>query len=574
MEVSKPTKSFFDQDHNQKVMVVSLPCTLVSDETKQPRPGQWHRPQNRTPLSETSSNVAAHKPPIPATSQAKSKLRAFQFAEEAPSENRDEAEAKEAGAVNETSSSAPVVAEKTVSENAAVDASQAPPQLPHAQTFPSTPGTKLPLEDLIGNFEESTAKVETNEVSPEEHIGWIPNSSSNLLTPNRKRKRARSSSPSCPNTSSQRQEASLFFAGTAAQADTTTPEADPAADLWQRYAAARQPDDALKLPNLGEIAFQGSPRSLETPAKNTVFRRWASTGNDWPSSKNKRRRTHGKTSIGVWQADQATEPGIKSKVAAMVDKLQESLASQNLANPPAKPIVRIDGPSSSSPLPETGAADSFNAVSAESPLQSRHSNVNAKPSLPFGEIDGPEAPKQPGHSGQERKLNNGDARMNQAIEPMISAPLHLQSKAPLPANKRPSITRTPSANLQQRTNAPAAAPNTVTSDLDEFGDELDLTAEDLDEIMTQPPPLHQRPLHQIPAHPDPPPPQQLSIGEPRPPQNIIDQTGQACQPIHIDDFDDDEFGCGDIDEAALVQVEINATQAFRASLSKSHQQHL
>jgi DNA replication ATP-dependent helicase Dna2 len=285
---------------------------------------------------------------------------------------------------------------------------------------------------------------------------------------------------------------------------------------------------------------------------------------------------NGKMSIGVWQADQATESGIKSKVAAMVDKLQESLASQNLANPPAKPIVRIDGPSSSSPLPETGAADSFNAVSAESPLQSRHSNVCAKPSLRFAEIDGPEASKQTAHSSQEKKCCNGDAQMNHAIEPMISAPLHLQSKAPLPAYKQPSMTRTPSANLQQRVNSPAAAPNTGTSDLDEFGDELDLTAEDLDEIMTQPPPLHQRPLHQIPAHPDPPPPQQLSIEEPQPPKNIKDQAGQACQPIHIDDFDDDddEFGCAEIDEAALVQVEINATQTFRASLSKSRQRHL
>jgi hypothetical protein len=113
----------------------------------------------------------------------------------------------------------------------------------------------------------------------------------------------------------------------------------------------------------------------------------------------------------------------------------------------------------------------------------------------------------------------------------------------------------------------------MVSEIDEFGDDLDLTAEDLDEIMTQPPPLHQRPLHQIPAHPDPPPQQPLSVEEHQPPANANERSGQACQHIHIYD-DDDEFGCEEIDEAALVQVEINATQAFRASLSNSHKRHV
>lgn len=465
-----------------------------------------------------------------------------------------------------------------MSGEAVTNATKAPPQLPQAQTFPSTPGTKLPLEDLIGNFEEETTAPEPAEVSPEEHIGWIPNSSSNLLTPNRKRKRARSSSPSCPNTSSQRQEASVFFAGSVAQAETNTPEADPAADLWQRYGAARQADGAPNLPDLGAIAFQGSPRALETPAKTGVFRRWASTGNDWPSSKNKRRRVNGKSSISLWQGGQGTESGIKSKMAAMVDKLQESLASQNLANPPAKATVRIEGPSSSSPLPETGAADSFNTTAAESPLQSKQGPAVANTTLPAMDMGclATDAPKAPAKSSQSERHNTVNAGSHLPVESVISAPLHLQSKAPLPAYKRPSITRTPSADQQQHAEPPAPAVSTVTSDFDEFGDELDLTAEDLDEIMTQPPPLHQRPLHQIPAHPDPPPARPLSFEELHPQANAQDRARQACQPIQIDDFDDDddEFGCADIDDAALVQVEMNATQAFRASLQTSHQRHL
>ena len=512
--------------------------------------------------------MSTNKPPIPATSQAKSKLKAFQFTEQDSSEDKHEADTDNAKAPIETSSSAPVAAEKSACGEADTEDPKAPPQLPTAQTFPSTPAARLQLEDLIGNFEEDSNQEKPTEESPEEHIGWIPNSSSALLTPNRKRKRARSSSPSCPNTSSQRQETSLFFAGNTAQADTVTPETDPAASLWQRYGAANQQDGSLNLPDFGQIAFQGSPRPLETPAKVGVFRRWASTGNDWPSSKNKRRRVCGKTSLSVWQADQAAGPGTKSKVAAMIDKLQESLASQDLANPTAKPTVRIEGPSSSSPLPEVGAADSFNTTSAESPLQSKQGPVLAKAAAGPREDGGHDTSKALAQSKPWREQTITNAAVNQPASSIISAPLNLQSKAPLPAYKRPSISRTPSATLQQRTKPSAPAVAAVVSEIDEFGDDLDLTAEDLDEIMTQPPPLHQRPLHQIPAHPDPPPQQPLSAEA-----DVNNRPGQACQPIQIYD-DDDEFGCGDIDEAALVQVELNATQAFRASLSKSHNQHV
>jgi DNA replication ATP-dependent helicase Dna2 len=466
-----------------------------------------------------------------------------------------------------------VEAERQTAEELAAGVVKAPPQLQHAQTFPSTPGTKLSLEDLIGNFDENPTRAAPADVSPEEHVGWIPNSSSNLLTPNRRRKRARSSSPSCPNTSSQRQEASMFFAGAGTQADNTTPDADPAADLWKRFAAEKQADGTSLLLTLGPMAFQGSPRTLETPAKNSVFRRWASTGNDWPSSKNKRRKVNGKSSIGIWQADQPADCSVKSRVAAMVDKLQETLASQDLDSAQTKPVVRVEGPSSSSPLPETGAAESFSINLAESPLQGKQVPFPVEVTVPQINNEAPQALKPLGRPSQGYQTDHTHAQQDQTLESMMSAPLHLQSKAPLPAYKRPSIARVPSVNLQQRVVAPTAAPIISNSDLDEFGDDLELTAEDLDELMIQPPPLHQRPLHQIPPHPDPPAPREISFEELRPEANVQHGNGTAYKPIQINDFDDDdddEFACGDIDEAALVQVEISATQAYRASLSDSH----
>ena len=158
-----------------------------------------------------------------------------------------------------------------------------------------------------------------------------------------------------------------------------------------------------------------------------------------------------------------------------------------------------------------------------------------------------------------------------ATDPSTSAPLCLQRTARLPAFKRPSVTRTPSDGGRQKQalqKATAIVP-ALTGDLEEFGDDLDLTAEDLEELMSQPPPLDQRPLHQIPAHPDPPPQHAFETTEPEEAAQNGMPTGCAAQPIRLDD-DEDEFGMDDIDEASFAAVEMKATQAFRASHSNSY----
>lgn len=593
MAVSKPTKGFFEQDQRNKVGRSTSLVHAATNKMRQPRPAQWHRPHNKAPLSETSGNVQTAKPPIPATSQAKSKLKAFEFVKGPSDENLPDADTNDDSADSnhdggdEESAFAEVHGNKPTSPaKSGAAALLSTPHLPHANTFPCTPGTRLPLEDLIGSFEETTKKAQPTDQTPEEHIGWIPNSSSALLTPNRKRKRARSSSPSCPTTSSQRNETLAFFPGTAAEAEKQTPEADPAADLWKRYATEKQADGTAHSPDFGHLVFQLSPRATETPAsKNAGLRRWASAGNDWPSSKCKRRRTTAKSNVTLWQDEQVAESGSKSKVAAMVDKLQESLATQRLANPPPKPAIRVEGPSSSSPLPETGAADSFNSVPSASPLDAKqaagptrsdnhhHQQQQSKPNAHT--TKGPQI-RQPADKAQH--MSESHHTTMPPLDSIISAPLHLQSKAPLPAYKRPSITRVPSTNMQQHsaTLVPPPAKATLSTDLDEFADDLDLSAEDLEELMTQPPPLHQRPLHQIPAHPNPPAQQQLNPDQHQHSAPFHEVAGHAGQPIYVNDFDDDddEFGGNDIDEASLAQAEFSATQAFRASLSNSNVSHV
>ncbi|KAF2765394.1 hypothetical protein EJ03DRAFT_331015 [Teratosphaeria nubilosa] len=89
-------------------------------------------------------------------------------------------------------------------------------QLPHASSFPCTPGARLSLENLNGNFDENANADLLREASPRDHVGWIPNSPSTRLSPDRKRKRQARTLPP-PTASSQRQEPSAFLAGKAIQ---------------------------------------------------------------------------------------------------------------------------------------------------------------------------------------------------------------------------------------------------------------------------------------------------------------------------------------------------------------------
>ncbi|USW46949.1 Putative PD-(D/E)XK endonuclease-like domain superfamily, DNA replication factor Dna2 [Septoria linicola] len=476
------TKGFFEQEHGK-------------------RSSHWNRPQhNRAPLGDAPANIPT-KPAIPATTEAKTKLKAFSFTAEAA----EEPELEES-------------VEREQSENAAptrTSSSDTPP-LPQSNTFPCTPGARLSLEDLIGDCDEVKKQEEVTQ-SPEEQIGWIPNSSSELLTPNRrKRKRAKSSSPSCPGTSSQ-------AAGGSTQkgqqsVGKTPAAADPAADLWQRYASNKQSGVVLKPPKISNLIFQGSPRPLETPVKGGGLRRWASTGNDWPSSKNKRQRTGGsRTSISVWQDQTAVESGGKSKVASMVKKLQETLATQRTeqARKETPNALTSELPSSSSPLPETGD-DLMKPQTVTSPLQAR------KPIPPL--------PRPP----------------TQTLRPTVSGGIRFDS------SRQAGDPLNPGA-------APTYALQTPIAEADEFDDgDFDLTVDDIDELCSQPPQTAiQKSLYDIPPHPDPPQAPKPFL------TNAPGRPAQQTEPITIDD--DDEFGAEDIDDDSFAQAEFSATQAMQIS---------
>lgn len=500
------------------------------------------------------------KPPIPAASQAKSKLSAFQLDHDASGDAASGEARQEGIAIEEHQKSKAGSNDKDNGSGSGSDGNPGTKgafsisDTSHIHTFPCTPGARLPLEDLIGNC-DLLRKDETTNESPDEQVGWVPG---NLTTPNpRKRKhRAKSSSPIAPNSSSQPDAKPAFFARKdLLSTSNKTPTTDPAADLWQRYGTGKQTGDTLKLPELNNLIFQGSPRPMETPMKSGPLRRWASTGNDWPSSKNKRRCTNSRTSVNVWQDQVAQDSGGKSKVATMVQKIQESLASQRLeqensARVQSKTVV-TDAPSSSSPLPETGA-NNFPTPTVVSPLRARQPNVKS-PAKAAATLSQESVPEIDSRKSNFQATQSGGFR-TESLNPYGVGPLHLQCKAPLPAYKRPSIIRPPSQPKIQQI-APVLP---VAIELDEFGDDaFDLTADDLDELLSQNP-LEKRSLYDIPAYPTAAVPQQPKVAENnsrnRPPPQIIT----------IDD-DDDEFGGNDIDDNSFAEAEFSATQAFRVS---------
>lgn len=586
--MSTRTKSFFDQNNQQvKPSCLSLlQAELNQLMHPQKRPGQWQRYPNKQPLGESSSNRPAPPPPppIPATSQARQKLKAFQFVPDDRDESvagGDKEDAIAPHPPNTTQAPRETSLADTVPNTDTAPPTEhimpaAPPLLSHANTFPSTPGARLSLEDLIGNHDENAKGGNKENESPEEFIGWIPNSSSTLLTPNRKRKRARSSSPSsCANTSSQRGEASAFFPAAAAPGDKAPeadPTADPTADLWQQYQTGKQDGDT-KLPDISHLLFQASPRALETPVRSAGFRRWASTGNDWPNSKSKRRKPNGQTSINLLKEAAAAETGEKSKFADMLKKVEDSLATQKLAKDRSKPTVRVEGPSSSSPLPETGGRDVFSALPSASPLETKQvaqllSKAQEATAKPLANVSG-NVEEQPQCNEATHEANNTNLAPSVQMAAATSTPLYLQSKAPLPAYKRPSIVRKPSHERQMTQMPPPPPPAAITkAAAEEFGDDFDLSVEDLEEITGHDHPLEQRSLYQIPPHPNPPPHDHGPTVPPLPVQSTV-AAGSAAQPIFLnDDFDvdeNDEFGMGDIDEASFAQAEMSATQAVRAS---------
>lgn len=209
---------------------------------------------------------------------------------------------------------------------------------------PQTPVGRLPLAELIADIDENASQP--LDMTPIERVLWhhVPSSSqlsSSQPTSMSKqgRKRARSSSPA----SSSQNETSTHFPDKkqpldlpALQKALKTPQADPAADLWTRYAlkAGIGRDGS---PTRDEGIFAGLLRSSspQTPSSHLrtrelgSLRRSNSCANEWPVSAAKRRRLNNTGSQNQALHDRQffenAENAKTSRVNQLVEQVQNDL---------------------------------------------------------------------------------------------------------------------------------------------------------------------------------------------------------------------------------------------------------
>ena len=305
--------------------------------------------------------------PILASSQSKSKLRAFEFSggkrQSGGGTNVESTDLEKENIDIRCDEGKAVAAQLGLRPQSLSQRSIAN----DARECPQTPVGRLALAELIASGEVSTHQ--SLHLTPTERVLWdqSPHNSAfaSSVAPRKGKKRAHSSSPA----SSSQNETSNHFAANETSLDLQTlqkclktPQADPANDLWSRYSVTneRQSPTTRVGPPFAHLLNSSSP---QTPASHLRIkesgglRRSVSCTTEWPTSFSKRRKLeHNRSHEEVDVAFAATEgentgrsKSKRSRVSLLVDRLHDELAGSRGGG--GRDSV---GPSSSSPLPEKG----------------------------------------------------------------------------------------------------------------------------------------------------------------------------------------------------------------------------
>lgn len=429
------------------------------------------------------------------------------------------------------------------------------PKLVQSKTCPppSTPATRLPLADLVGNIDDAHRHTMKPIVSPDEQLGWRGSQPVNTPLPRKSRKRARSSSPAVASQEEPRMDS--------IKKDLNTPHADPATELWTRYTSNKGTPTANKVVAFAHLINESSPRSSATAGSVSGLRRWASCGVEFPASHTKKRRTHGAFRVekestedvfGAASSDGAfqAQPE-KSKLAGMLQRMRDSITKQA----PSK-ITSSEIPSSSSPLPEAGDRH----IPPSSPLQHRARDDEIQSSQTLDAqteaIEEEEAPVEPARSSSssdEFGDADFDTEMVEALEISQCAP---QQPQPQPSTFVPA---------QPVDSAQESLPHTVQSAMitvddddsdDEFGIDEDLFAADLEQVAS---------LYDIRPEGTSTYNQDISVAVAG-----NDTMGHSAIPpvINLVDDDSDDFG-DDIDVDEFAAAEVAATQTHASTSQQS-----
>ena len=406
--------------------------------------------------------------------------------------------------------------------------SHSPSKLP-----PSTPATRLPLADLLGDNEDGQYKRPNLDVSPEEQLRWqasrSPRSSNPKATPrNRGRKRAHSSTP--PSTSQRnaqkkaKQQAALDLEEL--KKSLRTPQTDPATGLWNKYNVGIPRDTPLgrQLASLTTGITSSSPYASDEQTGNVGgLRRWTSCGMGFPSSKRKRRKVaSGPNTEQLAQVfdehpkDEDEEATVQPDTSATsrIGTLLQQISASLVRSKETETTNDDRGPSSSSPLPD------------------RHEEFDRQSISPL---------RAPELAAGQQGSNYEDSNSIAAAARDAPSPSRDNASSPHATYELHTLTDAKILNESPMSN------DMDILDDDVFDDDFEMSADDFDDVAAActAQDRHTQSTSQAPS-------------------NIIRQSaGKAvdADPLIDDDGDDED----DIDEELFAAAEATATQSHSVS---------
>ena len=327
------------------------------------------RHHNEAPVPQPPSRHTTTLAPIAASSQSKSKLRAFQYDEkdDKPNKKMEVANKENTGPSSEKTTPQMIPPPQPLSQRS---------ENKDLRDCPQTPLGRLPLSELLASAED--ASRQHLNMTPMERVLWdnSPVDPSVGAVARRKRKRAHSSSPA----SSSQNETATHFVGAKPAVDLhslqkalKTPKADLADDLWSRYSLNTEPVDR-KSPTAPGYPFLVHSSSPQTPAthlqRETGSLRRALSCIEWPTSVAKRRKLYNSSSQGNNTRDEGTSASVEksklSRVSLLVEKIHDGLS---------KPITFPNDDTSSEPTVSSPAGIENKSPSSKSDLDLQQSQL-------------------------------------------------------------------------------------------------------------------------------------------------------------------------------------------------------
>ncbi len=339
-------------------------------------------------------------PPIAASSQSKSKLKAFQFKQNIEGRLPNDQSMETLNAEKENTSPEP---------DQMAAAPMNPPPQPASQRSaskevrecPQTPVGRLPLSQLLTKGDDARQNID---LTPVERVLWdnspIESEGPGSVPTRKRRRRYHSMSP----VSSSQNETSVHFGSKPATEASAlpqifkTPKADPADDLWIRYSLntgnKKSPTALADLP-FAHLMHSSSP---QTPANHKLGRdngglRRAHSCIEWPTSGAKRRKLQHSSSqrdmagglVVTEEQDDPAKGSRLSRVSFLIEKIHD-----DLAKPARKHQCSSSEPTKSSPVLPSSVSPHLEASSSQQSNKIVEDVVNVLSQTVVDDVQSPE----------------------------------------------------------------------------------------------------------------------------------------------------------------------------------------